>query len=101
MPARFGGRPADWQLVERLDGERARPEVVLVVDPSVGGLDADAVADAFLAAIGGGSGGERLMELQWRGSRTLRVVREAPRRTASGKVLHVALERGEGSGSRT
>jgi hypothetical protein len=41
------------------------------------------------------------MELQWRGSRTLRVVREAPRRTASGKVLHVALERGEGSGSRT
>ena len=25
MPRRFGGRPADWQLVERLDGDRARP----------------------------------------------------------------------------
>jgi len=92
MPARFGGRPADWQLVEALDRDRARPEVVLVVDPSVGTLDPDVVADAFLDAIGGGTGGERLMELQWREARMLRVVRESPRRTGSGKVLHVHLE---------
>ncbi|CAG0968560.1 hypothetical protein BURK1_01098 [Burkholderiales bacterium] len=90
LPARFGGRPADWQLVERIDGTRARPEVALVVDPSVGPLDAAEVADAFLAAIGGGGGGERLMELQWRDGRVLSVVREAPSRTASGKILHVA-----------
>ncbi len=95
MPARFGGRPADWQLVERHDGARGRPEVLLVVDPSAGALDEAAVADAFLDAIGGGSGGERLMELQWRAAGTLRVVREAPRRTETGKVLHVALERGD------
>lgn len=93
LPARFGGRPADWQLVERQDGERARPEVALVVDPSVGALDVDVVADAFLTAIGGGSGGERLMELQWREGRVLRIVREPPLRTASGKVLHVHLQK--------
>ena len=93
LPARFGGRPADWQLVECLDGARARPEVALIVDPSVGALDEPAVADAFLEAIGGGTGGERLMELQWREGRVLRVVRDAPRRTASGKVLHVHLDR--------
>jgi hypothetical protein len=72
--------------------DRARPEVVLFVDPSVGALDEHAVADAFLEAIGGGSGGERLMELQWREARMLRVVRESPRRTASGKILHLHLD---------
>lgn len=93
MPARFGGGPADWQLVERMDGGRARPEVVLVVDPSVGPFDDRIVADAFLDAVGGGSGGERLMELQWRDARVLKVVRETPRRTASGKALHVFHQR--------
>ncbi|MBK7331311.1 MAG: hypothetical protein IPI87_02450 [Betaproteobacteria bacterium] len=93
LPMRFGGRPADWQLVERLDGDRARPEVVLFVDPSVGVLDEHAVADALLEAIGGGTGGERLMELHWREARMLRVVRESPRRTASGKILHLHLDK--------
>lgn len=93
MPARFGGGPSDWQLVERMDGARARPEVALVVDPSVGPLDERVVADAFLDAIGGGSGGERLMEMQWRDARVLTVVRGIPRRTASGKALHVFHQR--------
>lgn len=89
MPAAFGGRPGDWQLVERMDGARARPDVALVVDPSVGPLDERRVADAFLDAIGGGDGGERLMQMQWRDAGVLRVVREAPRRTGTGKAPHV------------
>jgi hypothetical protein len=32
------------------------------------------------------------MELQWRGGRVVTVVREVPRRTASGKLLHLFLE---------
>lgn len=90
LPRRFGGRPADWQLIERMDGDRARPGVALVVNPSVGTLDAAEVADVFLSAIGGGGGGERLMELQWRDGRVLSVLREVPARTASGKIVHVA-----------
>jgi hypothetical protein len=90
LPARFGGRPADWQVVERIDGDHARADVALVVDPSVGPLDIEEVADVFLAAIGGGSGGERLMELQWRNGRVLSVLREVPTRTPSGKIVHVA-----------
>jgi hypothetical protein len=93
LPARFGGSPTDYQLLERLDNDRARPEISLLVSPDVGPLDNDLVADVFLHAIGGGSGGERLMELQWRGGSVVRVVREAPRRTASGKILHLFLER--------
>ncbi|MEO8487758.1 MAG: hypothetical protein ABI585_15640 [Betaproteobacteria bacterium] len=93
MPARFGGRSTDWQLVERMDGDRARPEVALVVDPSVGPLDEHAVVDGFLAAIGGGSGGERLRGMQWSDARVLSVVREVPRRTETGKTLHVFHQR--------
>ncbi|CAN5324385.1 hypothetical protein BH18GEM1_BH18GEM1_12410 [soil metagenome] len=47
------------------------------------------MADAFLDAAGQGSGGARLMALQWRGAGLLRVERAAPRRTASGKILHL------------
>lgn len=92
LPSRFGGSPTDYQLLERLDDHRARPEVVLLVSPTLGPLDATAVADVFLNAVGGGTGAERLMELQWRGGDVLRIVREAPRRTASGKVLHLFLQ---------
>jgi hypothetical protein len=90
LPARFGGRPADWQVIETIDADDARAGVALVVDPSVGPLDSAEVAGVFLDAIGGGTGGERMMELQWRSGRVLSVVRETPRRAASGKVLHVA-----------
>lgn len=93
LPARFGGSPTDYQLLERLDDERARPEVRLLVSPDVGSVDSGEVADVFLHAIGGGTGGERLMELQWRGGAVVKVVREPPRRTASGKILHLFLER--------
>jgi hypothetical protein len=93
LPARFGGRPTDYQLLERLDGNQARPEIRLLVSPEVGSQDSDLIADVFLQAVGGGSGGERLMELQWRSGRLVKLVREVPRRTASGKLLHVFIER--------
>lgn len=50
----------------------------LLVGPALGDLDATAIADTVLEAIGGGSGGERLMELQRRRGAVLRVVREPP-----------------------
>ncbi len=93
LPGRFGGGPTDYQLVETLDDGQARPQVQLLVSPSVGPLDASEIAEVFLAAIGGGASGERLMELQWRGGGLLRVTRETPRQTASGKILHVAVDR--------
>lgn len=93
MPAAFGGRAGDWQLVERMDGPRAAPEVSLVVDPAVGPLDESRVAASFLDAIGGGEGGERIMARQWHGTGMLHIVREPPRRTTTGKAPHVFHER--------
>jgi hypothetical protein len=88
LPQRFGGGPTDYQRVEEQD-EHGRPSLRLIVHPSVGPIDAESVADAFLSAIGGGSGIERLTELHWRQAGLLRVERDVPRVTPAGKVLHL------------
>ncbi|MBA2450817.1 MAG: hypothetical protein H0V51_22620 [Chloroflexi bacterium] len=92
LPARFGGGPTDYQLVEEEGGD-GRPRLRLLVHPKLGPLDADGVADQFLAAIGAGSGAERVMALQWREAGFLQVDRQPPRSTVSGKILHLHQER--------
>jgi hypothetical protein len=91
LPARFGGGPTDYQLLEEdVDG---RPRVCLLINPSLGSLDLSAVAETFLDAIGGGSGVERVMELAWREAGLVEVRRELPRSTPAGKILHLHEER--------
>ena len=92
LPARFGGGPTDYQLVEEEGGD-GRPRLRLLVHPKLGPLDADAVTDAFLGAIDGGSGAERVMALQWREAGFLQVDRQPPRSTVSGKILHLHQQR--------
>ena len=79
LPARFGGAPTDYQLAES-ETDGGRPLVRLIVHPRVGEIDEHAVADAFLDALAGGSGGERLMELQWRAAGLPPVERDSRRR---------------------
>jgi hypothetical protein len=88
LPGRFGGGPTHYQLVEAEDAE-GRPALRLLVDPAVGPLDSQAVAEAFLSAIGAGQGAEKVMGLAWRDAGLLRVERGVPRVTASGKILHL------------
>jgi hypothetical protein len=92
LPSRFGGGPTDYQLVED-EGEDGRPRLRLVVDPRVGALDADALAEAFLTGIGAGSGVERVVGLLWRDSGFLRVERRRPEAIPGGKVLHLIPRR--------
>jgi hypothetical protein len=88
LPDRFGGSPVDYQLIEA-EAEDGRPQLSLLVHPRVGPLDSRAVQEAFLEAIGAGSGAARIMAHQWREGRVLRVEREPPRAGMLGKILHV------------
>ncbi|MBA2448830.1 MAG: hypothetical protein H0V51_12470, partial [Chloroflexi bacterium] len=97
LPARFGGGPTDYQLVEDESSE-GQPRLRLLVHPVVGPLDEAAVADVFLKAIGPGSGVERLMGLLWREAGFIRVERQPPRATASGKIRHLHVERHAAAG---
>lgn len=93
LPARFGGGPTDYQLI---DGEtdRGRPLVRLLVHPRLGPLDHAAVRQTFLEAIGTGSGVERVAMSVWLDAGLPIVERGAPQITASGKIQHVHLDSG-------
>jgi hypothetical protein len=88
LPRRFGGGPADYQIVEDADGD-GRPRLRLLVHPNVGPADSARMMDAFLDALAAGSDTERLMVNQLRQERILGVERAAPVATSSGKVLHL------------
>jgi hypothetical protein len=92
LPARFGGSPADYQLIEEEDAA-GRPSPVLVVSPRVGPVDVDAVASAFLDRVSAAAGPARVTALLWRQAGWLRVERRPPLRESSGKVLHYHASR--------
>jgi hypothetical protein len=95
LPGRFGGGPADYQLVEE-EGRDGSARLRLLVHPDVGPLDSRAVGEAFLAGLSNGSGNDRVMGLAWREAALIHVERRAPLTTASGKVLHLHVGRGQG-----
>jgi hypothetical protein len=89
LPARFGGIPTDYQLVEEEEAAGGLARVRLLMRPEIGPADPKVVAEAFLAAIGSGTGAERIMGEVWRDGEILRVERRAPLATPSGKILHL------------
>jgi hypothetical protein len=92
LPARFGGAPTHYQLVED-EGPDGQPRLRLLVHPLVGALDDHRVAETFLGAISRGSGVERVMGLAWRDAGVLRVERRPPLATGTGKILHLHVDR--------
>jgi hypothetical protein len=92
LPARFGGGPTDYQLVEdqTTDG---RPRIRLLAHPAIGPLDPDAVSREFLKAIGSGAGAASVMAQVWGDAEIVTVERRPPLTTASGKILHLHLGR--------
>src|SRR3990170_909533 len=92
LPARFGGGPTDYQLVEE-EAKDGQPRLRLLVHPRVGPLDAAEGAEAFLTAISPGSGAERVMGLVWRHGQFLEIERHPPLATPSGKILHLHVDR--------
>src|SRR3990172_2291094 len=90
LPGRFGGGPTDYQLVES-EGPDGLPLVTLRVDPRLGALPEDEIAAEFIRELSPGDSGERLMGMVWEQGRILRVERQAPVATASGKIHHLVL----------
>ena len=77
LPARFGGGPGDYQVVEQ-EQPGGRWDVRLLVHPGVGPLDPHALVAAFVSGLGPEIFGD-----------VVTVERRAPLPTTFGKVLHV------------
>jgi hypothetical protein len=92
LVSRFGGMPTDYQLLEE-EEEGGKPRLRILVHPALGKLDAGAVRDTFLTALGRGSGPEQVMEIFWANAGLVRVERRPPQATYSGKILHVHIRR--------
>jgi hypothetical protein len=96
LPARFGGGPTHYQLVED-DAPDGMPRLRLLVDPVVAPADEVAIREAFLDAIGGGGGPQAVMGRAWRDGAWIRVERRSPLTTAAGKILHVQARERRGA----
>jgi hypothetical protein len=95
LPARFGGTSADYQVLEQ-EGERGILQLLLIVSPSVGPLDADAVRHAFLAALGAGTRADRFRATLWERAGAVEVRRRWPVATRAGKILPFHLMQAAG-----
>jgi hypothetical protein len=88
LPARYGGSPIDYQLVES-EADDGTPCLRLLVHPALGSVDPEEVRQTFLAEISRGSGVERVMGLAWDSAQVLEVERRAPVANGVGKILHL------------
>jgi hypothetical protein len=98
LPARFGGGPGDYQLVED-EAANGQPRLTLLLHPRIGPLDPEAAVRAFLDAVAAGRSG-RVTSLAWAAGGLLRVERRAPVATATGKIQHLHVAAGRSPAPR-
>lgn len=90
LPARFGGSPLDYQLIEQED-DAGFTFVTLAISPRVAIADESAVIDAVLQSLQQSGPGGRIASDMWRQSGNLRIKRMEPVLTARGKLLPLHL----------
>lgn len=85
LPARFGGAPTDYQLVEEEEG--GIPRISILISPRVGEVDESEVIATALSALAEGPAYKQMMASVWQTGDTLKVVRREPHPTATAKIL--------------
>jgi hypothetical protein len=95
LPARFGGGPLDYQLLEEED-EQHITRLTLLVSPRVTLADEQAVVDAVLDTLGRGSVSADMARAIWIQAKTLRIRRAEPIWTARGKFMPLRVVRRTG-----
>jgi hypothetical protein len=92
LPARFGGSPQDFQVVE--EERTGVPRVSIVVSPRLGELDEAEVRATALRHLASAGVAQRMMSEVWATGDSLRVERRAPYVTSGGKVLPLHIPAG-------
>lgn len=92
LPARFGGSPLDYQLLEEED-ERGFTRLHLVISPRVLIRDEREVLAVLYRALGDVSPSAELVRSVWQAAHTIRIRRQEPIVTATGKVLPLHIQR--------
>jgi len=93
LPARFGGSPLDYQLLEEED-EQGLTRLSLLISPKIQIADEAAVVEAVLEALRQGGVAADSARAIWKQAKTLRVKRMEPIWTARGKLMPLYLAKG-------
>jgi hypothetical protein len=91
LPARFGGSPLDYQLVEEEDNE-GFTRLSLLVSPKVEIADETEVIEVVLESLGQSSVAADLARAIWSQAGTLRVKRIEPISSPRGKLLPLRMK---------
>jgi hypothetical protein len=92
LPARFGGSSLNYQLLEEED-EQGFTRLSLLVSPSVGAIDEEAIIDAVMEGLERSSVASDLARVVWNQAKILRVRRMEPFWTQRGKLMPLHLVR--------
>jgi len=94
LPEIFGGMSTDYQLVEKEDAN-GLPHLRLMVSPLVGDVNETDVVNTFMGLLckAADRAWAQPGTQMWNQSRMVRVVRDFPIPTASGKILPFHLSR--------
>lgn len=92
FPARFGGTPLDYQIVERED-EQGLTRLALLIHPRVVIEDESAVIPFLLNALRASSPAADAARTVWQRAGTLQLERRAPIVTSRGKLLPLHIQR--------
>ena len=90
LPARFGGSPLDYQLVEEEDSQ-GFTRLNLLVHPRIEISDDNKVIEVMLEALKESSVAADVAQAIWRRAGTLQVQRREPITTARGKLMPLHL----------
>jgi hypothetical protein len=99
LPARFGGGPLDYQILQEED-DSGLTRLSLLVNPRVELRDEAAVIETVLQSLGRGSVAGSLTEAAWRQAKILRVKRMSPIWTPRGKLMPIHVARSSKWGPR-
>jgi hypothetical protein len=97
LPARFGGTPLDYQIMEREDA-RGLTRLVLLVSPRIDIQDNAAVIAVILNELRKSSPMAASAQAVWQQAETLRVERKEPVITVRSKLLPLHIERSSRTG---
>jgi hypothetical protein len=92
LPARFGGTPLDYQMMEKEDAQ-GLTRLVLIISPRVEIRDNAEVIRVILDALGKSSSMAAAVRTIWQQAQTLQIERREPVATARGKVLPLHIDR--------
>jgi hypothetical protein len=92
LPARFGGSPMDYQMLEDED-EASHTRMSVIVNPRLRDIDEKALIEAILSELNKGTDSQRMMAKIWSEAGTLRVKRMIPFTTSSGKLMPLHIQK--------